>query len=108
MILTTQDSFSEYEIINTLGVVKGSTVRARHLGKDIFAAIRNIVGGEIPEYTKMLAESREQAYDRMIDEAKQLSADGIVCLRFASSSLMQGAAEILVYGTAVKLKKKTQ
>lgn len=106
MLLTTQDNFSEYEIVETLGIVKGNTVRARHVGKDILAGFRNIVGGEIEEYTKLLAESREQSIDRMIESAKSLGADGIVCIRFTTSSIMQSAAEMFVFGTAVKLKKK--
>ena len=106
MLLTTQDNFSNYEIVETLGIVRGNTVRARHVGKDILASFRNIVGGEIEEYTKLLAESREQSIDRMIETAKSLGADGIVCIRFTTSSIMQSAAEMFVYGTAVKLKKK--
>ncbi|GAI77960.1 unnamed protein product [marine sediment metagenome] len=106
MLLTTQDNFSNYEIVETLGIVKGNTVRARHVGKDILAGFRNIVGGEIEEYTKLLAESREQSIDRMIETAKSLGADGIVCIRFTTSSIMQSAAEMFVFGTAVKLKKK--
>ena len=108
MLLTTQDNFFEYEIVETLGIVKGNTVRARHAGKDILAAFRNIVGGEIEEYTKLLAESREQSIDRMISSAKIMGADGIVCIRFTTSSIMQSAAEMFVFGTAVKLKKKKQ
>ena len=106
MLLTTQDNFSEYKIVETLGIVRGNTVRARHVGKDILAGFRNIVGGEIEEYTKLLAESREQSIDRMIEIAESLGADGIVCIRFTTSSIMQAAAEMFVYGTAVKLKKK--
>ena len=106
MKLTTQNHFFEYEIIQTLGLVKGNTVRARHFGKDMMAVLRNMVGGEIEEYTKLLAESREQAIDRMIMSAKMLGADGIVGIRFTTSSIMQAASEILVYGTAVKFKKK--
>ncbi len=106
MLLTTQDNFSEYEIVETLGIVRGNTVRARHAGKDILAAFRNVVGGEIEEYTKLLAESREQSIDRMISIAEDMAADGIVCIRFTTSSIMQAAAEMFVYGTAVKLKKK--
>ncbi len=106
MLLTTQNQFSEYEITQTLGLVKGNTVRARHMGKDMMAVFRNIVGGEVDEYTKLLSESREQAIDRMIVNAKMLGADGIVGIRFTTSSIMQAASEILAYGTAVKLKKK--
>jgi uncharacterized protein YbjQ (UPF0145 family) len=104
--MTTQDNFADYEIIETLGIVKGNTIRARHVGKDIMAGLRNLVGGEVQEYTKMLAESREQSMDRMIAQAKEEGADGIVCLRFTTSAVMQGAAELLAYGTAVRLRKK--
>ncbi|MBO8131605.1 MAG: YbjQ family protein [Candidatus Marinimicrobia bacterium] len=106
MILTTQDFLAGYDITDTLGLVKGNTIRTRHIGKDILAFVRNIVGGEIPEYTKMMAEAREQAIDRMIKEAEEKGADGIVGIRFTTSTVMQGAAELLVYGTAVKIKKK--
>ena len=87
MLITTQDEFADYEITETLGMVKGNTIRARHIGKDILAGLRTIVGGEISEYTKMLAESREQALDRMIEEAEQKKADGIVCFRFTTALL---------------------
>jgi len=106
MKITTQDNFSEYEIIETLGVVRGNTIRARHIGKDILATLRNVVGGEISEYTKMLAEAREQALDRMKKNAADLGADGVVGVRFMTSAVMQGAAELLAFGTAVKTKKK--
>jgi len=106
MQTTTQDYFADYQITETLGLVKGNTIRARHVGKDILAGLRTIVGGEITEYTKMIAESREQALDRMIENAKNKGADGIVCVRFTTSSIMTGSAELLAYGTAVKLKKK--
>ena len=106
MLITTQDNFEDYEITETLGLVRGNTIRARHVGKDIMAGLRTIIGGEITEYTKMLAESREQAIDRMIANAQGVGADGIVCVRFTTSAVMQGAAELLAYGTAVKLSKK--
>jgi uncharacterized protein YbjQ (UPF0145 family) len=106
MLTTTQDEFADYEITESLGIVRGNTIRARHVGKDIMAGLRSIVGGEIHEYTKMLAESREQAIDRMLAEAKSKGADGIVCVRFTTSTVMQNAAELLAYGTAVKLRKK--
>ena len=105
MLITTQDNFADHEIAETLGIVRGNTIRARHVGRDIMAGLRTIVGGEVTEYTKMLAESREQAIDRMIAEAQSKGADGIVCLRFTTSAIMQNAAELLAYGTAVKLKK---
>lgn len=106
MLITTQDELADYEIVETLGLVRGNTIRARHVGKDIMAGLRTLVGGEITEYTKMLAESREQALDRMVHDAKSKGADGIVCARFVTSPVMQGAAELLAYGTAVRLKKK--
>jgi uncharacterized protein YbjQ (UPF0145 family) len=106
MIITTQDELADYTIIKTLGLVRGNTIRARHIGKDIMAGLRTIVGGEITEYTKMLAESREQAIDRMVKSAEELGADAIVCFRFVTASVMQGAAELLAYGTAVKLRPK--
>ena len=106
MKITTQDFFSDYEITETLGIVKGNTIRAKHLGKDIMAGLRNIVGGEITEYSNMMSESREQALDRMINRAKELGANGITCIRFTTSNVMSGAAELLAYGTAVKMKKK--
>ena len=105
MLITTQDVFSDHKIFETLGLVKGNTIRARHVGKDILAMLRAIVGGEITEYTKMIAESREQALDRMIADAKTLGADGIVCVRFTTSAVVQGSAELLAYGTAVTLEK---
>ncbi len=105
MLITTQDKFEDYSITETLGLVRGNTIRARHVGKDIMAGLRNLVGGEIGEYTKMLAESREQSLDRMLAEATKLGADGIVCVRFTTSAVMQGSAELLAYGTAVKLNK---
>jgi uncharacterized protein YbjQ (UPF0145 family) len=103
IIVVTSEQIAGREIIQTLGLVRGNTIRARHLGRDILAVFRNIVGGEIHEYTKLMAESREQAIDRMMDEAKNLGADAIVNVRFTTSMISQGAAEILVFGTAVKL-----
>lgn len=106
MLTTTQDNFADYEIVETLELVKGNTIRARHVGKDILAGLRTLIGGEITEYTKMLAESREQALDRMIANAEKIGANGIVCVRFTTSSVMAGSAELLAYGTAVKVRKK--
>ena len=106
MIITTTDDLPGREILEMFGLVRGNAVRARHLGKDIGAALKGLVGGEITEYTKMLAESREQAKDRMIAEAKALGADGIVCIRFTTAAVMQGSAELLAYGTAVRLNAK--
>ena len=104
MIIVTTETIPNKEITEVLGVARGSTVRARHIGKDIFAGLKNIVGGEIEEYTKLQAQSREQAIKRMIDDAMKLGADAIVNMRLTTAMVMQGAAEILAYGTAVKLK----
>lgn len=101
MILVTSDDIPGKKIIKVLGLVKGNTIRARHVGRDLLAAFRNMVGGEIHDYTKMIAESREQSLDRMIHEAEKLGANAVVTLRFSTSSMMQGAAELLCYGTAV-------
>jgi len=101
MLLVTTDEIPGRKIKKVLGLVKGNTIRARHLGRDLMAALRNLVGGEITDYTKMLAESREQAIDRMVEQAQALGANAIVGIRFTTSSVMQGAAELLVYGTAV-------
>lgn len=92
------------EIIETLGIARGSTVRARNIGRDIFAGLKTIVGGEIMEYTQLLADARESAMQRMIEDAKRLNADAIVNVRITTSSVMAGSAEILAYGTAVKFK----
>jgi uncharacterized protein YbjQ (UPF0145 family) len=104
MILTTTETIANKEIIETLGIARGSTVRARNIGRDIFAGLKNLVGGEIEEYTKLQAFAREQAMERMVADAKRLNADAIVNIRFSTSTIMQGASEILAYGTAVKLK----
>jgi len=101
MILTSCDEIPGKRIIKTLGLVRGNTIRARHVGHDIMAVFRNIVGGEVRDYTKMIAESREQATDRMIAEAENLGANAVVAIRFTTSSIMSGAAELLAYGTAV-------
>ncbi|MCK5572677.1 MAG: YbjQ family protein [Bacteroidetes bacterium] len=101
MILSTSHAIAGKRIVRTIGVVKGNTIRARHIGKDIVAAFKNIFGGEIEEYTKLLAESREQSLDRMISKAEEVGANGIVEVRFSTSYLMANAAEIMVYGTAV-------
>ena len=101
MIITPSPAIAGRTVTETLGLVRGSTIRARHVGKDIVAGLRNIVGGEIREYTKMMAEAREQAIDRMIEEATVLGADGIINMRFAPSYVMGSASEILAYGDAV-------
>ncbi|MCH8203706.1 MAG: YbjQ family protein [Candidatus Hydrogenedentes bacterium] len=103
MIIVTSSEVAGKKIVETFGLVKGTTVRARHVGTDIIAYLRNLVGGEVLEYTKMLAEAREQALDRMTEEARNLGANAIIEIRFSTSHIASGAAEILVYGTAVKL-----
>ena len=101
--LVTSDSIPGRQIEATLGLVRGSSVRARHLGHDMTALFKNIVGGELDEYTKLMGEVREQALDRMIYEARAMGADAIIGLRFMGTEISQGAAEVLAYGTAVKL-----
>lgn len=101
MIVVTAETVAGKRIVKSLGLVRGNTVRARHLGKDIMAALRNIVGGEVHEYAKLIAESREQALDRMVGEAEGLGANAVVALRFTTSVMMGGAAELLAVGTAV-------
>jgi uncharacterized protein YbjQ (UPF0145 family) len=103
MIVVTSETVASHRIVRTLGLVRGNTVRARHVGKDILAGLRNIVGGEIHEYSKLMAESREQTLDRMIAEATQLGANAIVTTRFTTSVMMGGAAELLAVGTAVMI-----
>jgi len=102
-MVVTCDSVPGYKIAEVFGLVRGNTIRARHVGHDIMAALRNLAGGEISDYTKMIAESREQAIDRMIAEAEALGANAVVAVRFTTSSMMQGAAELLAYGTAVTI-----
>jgi len=103
MIISTTENIPNKEITEILGIVKGSTVRAKHVGKDIFAGLKSIVGGEIGAYTELLGEAREQAMDRMILDGQKMNADAIVNVRMTTSSVMQTSSEILVYGTAVKL-----
>ena len=103
MILVTTESVPGREIAQTIGLVRGNTVRTRHFGRLVTAVFRSFVGGEISEWTKLLAESREQSIDRMVAEARARGADAIVGMRFATSEISQGAAEFLAYGTAVKL-----
>lgn len=103
MIISTSDLIPNREIKEILGIARGSTVRARSIGRDIFAGLKNIVGGEIEEYTKLQAQAREQAMQRMVQDAKRLGADAIINMRLTTSMVMQGASEILAYGTAVKL-----
>jgi uncharacterized protein YbjQ (UPF0145 family) len=101
MIIVTSESIANKRIVRTLGLVRGNTVRARHVGRDIMAGLRNIVGGEIHEYAKLMAESREQTLDRMVAEAEALGANAVVATRFTTSVMMGGAAELLAVGTAV-------
>jgi uncharacterized protein YbjQ (UPF0145 family) len=101
MMLVNTDFVPGKTIVKSLGLVRGNTIRARHLGRDILAFLRNIVGGEITDYTKMMAESREQALDRMVEEAEGLGANAVLNVRFTTSMIMQSASEILAYGTAV-------
>ncbi len=103
MIVTTSGQVEGKNIVKTIGLVKGSTIRARHMGRDIMAGLRGMVGGEISEYTKMMAEAREQALQRMIEAAENEGANAIVNMRFGTSMVMSNAAEVLAYGTAVVL-----
>lgn len=103
MIVTMGETVPGREIANVLGTVRGNTVRTRFFGRDIMAALRNLVGGEVPEYTKLMAEAREQAIDRMIYDAEQRGADAVICMRVTTSMIMGGSAELLAYGTAVRL-----
>ena len=106
MITVTSDSIPGKKIVKTFGLVRGNTIRARHVGRDIVAGLRNLVGGEIREYTKLMAESREQAIDRMNQEAERVGANAVVGLRFTTSVIMGGAAELLSYGTAVYVEEE--
>jgi uncharacterized protein YbjQ (UPF0145 family) len=106
MEITTAETLPKKEITEVLGIVRGSTVRARNFGRDIFAGLKNLVGGEISEYTKLQAQSREEALKRMIDDAERLGAEAVINVRFSTSTIMQGASEILAYGTAVKYDSK--
>jgi uncharacterized protein YbjQ (UPF0145 family) len=103
MIIVTSPEVEGKAIVNTMGLVKGSTIRARHLGKDIMAGLRGMVGGEISEYTRMMAEAREEAIQRMVEDAQKQGANAIVGMRLATSMVMQNAAEVLAYGTGVVL-----
>ena len=105
IITTTAFEIPGMKIIKTLGVVKGNTIRARHVGRDIAAGLKNLVGGEIKTYTEMTTQAREEAFNRMVNEAIKLEADAIIGIRYSTAMIMQGAAEMLAYGTAVKVKK---
>lgn len=100
-MIQTSSEIQGKKIVKTIGLVRGNTIRVRHIGRDILAVLKGIIGGEIQSYTKMMAEAREQAIDRMIDEARSLGANAVVDVRFTTSYIMTSAAEILVYGTAV-------
>ena len=104
MLVVTTEEIVGQEILETLGLVRGNTIRARHVGRDIIAGLKNLVGGEIHEYAKLMGEAREQAIGRMVAEAQSLGADAIVNVRFSTSVIQGGAAEMLAYGTAVRLK----
>ncbi len=104
MIIVNTENIAGKTVVETLGIVKGGTIRAKHIGKDIFAGLKSIVGGELVGYTEMISEAREEAIERMTKEAKELKADAIVNVRFSTSQVMTGAAEVMVYGTAVKVK----
>ena len=104
MIIVTTQEIPNRTILETLGIARGSTVRARNIGKDIFAGLKNIIGGEISEYTKLQAQSREQALKRMVSDAESLGANAIVNVRLTTSMVMQGCSEILAYGTAVVIR----
>ena len=103
MIISTTDFIPGREVVEVLDIARGSTVRARNIGRDIFAGLKNLVGGEISEYTRLMAEAREHAIDRMVADAEELGADAVINVRFTTSAVMQGMSEILAYGTAVKL-----
>jgi len=104
MLVLTTETVPGREIVQALGLVRGSTVRSKHVGSDIVASLRSIVGGEVREYAQLLAAAREQAIDRMIDEAFMLGADAVVAMRIQTSTIQQGASEVLAYGTAVRLR----
>ncbi len=103
MIVVTTEQIQGKKIVETLGLVKGSTIRARNVGHDIMAGLRNVVGGEIKDYTVMLAEAREEALQRMVQQAEKMGANAVICTRFATSMVMSGAAEMVAYGTAVRV-----
>jgi len=105
MIIATTGDVAGYRVTRTLGLVRGSTVRARHVGQDLVGTLRNLAGGELFEYTKLLAEAREQSIDRMVDEARVLGADAVLCMRLQSAEVARGAAEMVCYGTAVNLEE---
>jgi len=103
LIVVTTEQIEGKKVTETLGLVKGSTIRARHIGRDVMAGLRNVVGGEVKDYTVMLAQAREEAVGRMIEQAEKMGANAIICTRFVTSMVMSGAAEMVAYGTAVKV-----
>jgi uncharacterized protein YbjQ (UPF0145 family) len=107
MIVVTTEHVPGYRVVSAIGVVRGNTIRARHVGRDVMAYVRNLAGGEVREYTKLMGESREQAMDRMVEEAESLGADAVIGARFVTSMVMTTAAEILCFGTAVTLERDT-
>tara|TARA_B100001029_G_C14971241_1_gene400357 strand:- start:47 stop:361 length:315 start_codon:yes stop_codon:yes gene_type:complete len=104
MKLSTTNDIAGHSVAETIGIARGSTVRTRNVGNDILAAFKNLIGGEVAEYTRLQADAREQALQRMIEDANNLGADAVICIRFQTSVMMAGASELLAYGTAVKLK----
>lgn len=106
MIIATTDTIAGKQITQTLGMARGSTIQAKHIGKDILSGLRSVVGGELTEYSEMLEEAREKAINRMVEDAGKMGADAVVNVRFMTSMVMAGAAEMLAYGTAVKIKDK--
>ena len=108
MIITTTDQIQDSDIVETFGLISASSVRARHIGRDIMAGLRNLVGGEVLEYTRLLAQSREEALKRLEQRAERKGANAIIGMRFMTSMIMNGSAEILVYGTAVRIENKKE
>lgn len=102
-LVSTTEQLPGYEVVEVLGVARGNVIRAKHVGTDFVAALRNVVGGEVREYTKLMAEAREQAFDRMVENARAMGADAIIAMRFQTAMVMAGSAEMLAYGTAVRL-----
>jgi len=107
LLTSTADTLPGFEVVQTLGIVRGNTVRARHIGRDILAGFKNMVGGEITSYTDLMTTAREEAIERMLEQAEEKGADAVVAIRFETSGIMEMAAELFVYGTAVKIRKIT-
>lgn len=102
-LVSTTEQLPGYEVVEVLGVARGNVIRAKHVGTDFVAALRNVVGGEVKEYTKLMSEAREQAFDRMVENARAMGADAIIAMRFQTAMVMAGSAEMLAYGTAVRV-----